>query len=248
MASLPELQRSFAAALRDPTVACAVQPLANLDVYRNTANINFREAVVLTYPVVRRRVGDDYFHQLCAHYRQRYPSRSGDLHWAGRDFAAFLDGHLAGGDYEWLADLARLEWSRAECLMSIAAPAVGVEALANISPDALEHVAFGLQPSLRLHESAFPIFTVWLANQRDNAPPSDQSAGPECGLVQYRYEVVEIRRLEPALFTFLSALHKGSTLGAAATLAAFDEASLLDALKFIFAEGLVTSVSENTNA
>ncbi len=40
---------------------------------------------------VRRRVGDDYFRQLCAQYRERFPSRSGDLHWAGRDFAVFLD-------------------------------------------------------------------------------------------------------------------------------------------------------------
>ena len=87
MASLRELQRSFAAALRDPAAACAVLPPANLAVYRNNAHSTFRAALELTYPVVRRRVGDDYFRQLCAHYRERFPSRSGDLHWAGRDFA-----------------------------------------------------------------------------------------------------------------------------------------------------------------
>ena len=109
MASLRETQRAFAAALRDPAVTCAVLPPANLGVYRNSGSITFREALGLTFPVLRRRVGDDYFRQLSVHYRERFPSRSGDLHWAGRDFAVFLDDYLAGSEYQWLADLARIE-------------------------------------------------------------------------------------------------------------------------------------------
>jgi len=69
MDSLREMQRAFAAALRDPAVSCAVLPPANLAVYRNNGHITFREALEQTFPVVRRRVGDDYFRQLGAHYR-----------------------------------------------------------------------------------------------------------------------------------------------------------------------------------
>ncbi len=45
MASLRELQHSFAAALRDPSVACAVLPPANLAIYRNNASGGFHTAL-----------------------------------------------------------------------------------------------------------------------------------------------------------------------------------------------------------
>ena len=99
MASLRELQASFAGALRDPARTCAVLPPANLAVYRNNASFTFRETLSRTFPVVHRRVGDDYFRQLAVAYRERHPSRSGDLHDFGREFAEFLGEHLESGEY-----------------------------------------------------------------------------------------------------------------------------------------------------
>jgi hypothetical protein len=243
MASLRELQRSFAAALRDPDVACAVLPPANLAVYRNNASITFRETLERTFPVVRRRVGDDYFRQLAAHYRQAFPSRQGDLHWVGRDFATFLHEHLAGTDYAWLADLAQLEWLRTETAVAEELPPLGAEALTSIAPDDLEHLVLGLQPSLRFHSSAFPVFSVWRANQSDIAPPVDQSIGPECGMTLQRLGHPEIQQLSGAVFSFVSSLHSGRTLGSAMSAAGLDEHALTQALAMLFAEGLVASLA-----
>jgi hypothetical protein len=243
MASLRELQRSFAAAVRNPESACAVLPPENLAVYRNNAASGFRSALQRTFPVVRRRVGDDYFRQLAAHYRERFPSRSGDLHWAGRDFAAFLDEYLAGSDYAWLGDLARLEWSRHECSVLVESPPAGAEQLARFAAADLEHLVFGFQPSLRLHSSAYPVFSVWRANQAENAPPVDQSLGSERGMTRIRNDLPEVRALEPTLFSFLSALHGRASLGEAMGQAGLDEIELTDAMSFLFGEGLVTSIS-----
>jgi hypothetical protein len=242
MASLPELQRSFAAAMRDPESACAVLPPENLSVYRNNAASGFRAALQRTFPVVRRRVGDDYFRQLAAHYRERFPSRSGDLHWAGRDFAAFLDDYLAAGEYSWLADLARLEWSRHECSIFVESPPAGAEQLARFATADLERLVFGFQPSLRLHTSAYPVFSVWQANQVENAPSVDQSVGSEHGMVRWRNDMPEVRALEPRLFSFLSALQDGASLGEAMSQAGLDENALTNALAYLFGEGLVTSI------
>ena len=244
MASLRELQRTFAAALREPGSHCAVTPPENLAVYRNNAATGFRAALPRTFPVVRRRVGDDYFRQLAAHYRQRFPSRSGDLHWVGRDFAGFLDEYLAGSEYAWLADLARLEWSRLECSVLEESPALGADALARFAAEDLEHLTFGFQPSLRLHTSSYPVFSVWQANQGENAPPVDQSAGSEQGMVRVRDDLPEIRALEVRLFSFLSALHGGASLGEAMSQAGLDGDALTHALAFVFNEGLVCSVAK----
>jgi hypothetical protein len=243
VASLRELQRAFAAALRDPTVACAVLPPANLAIYRNNARSAFLNALELTFPVLRRRVGDAYFRQLALQYREQSPSRSGDLHWTGRDFAAYLDDHLHGGDYAWLADLARIEWSRAECAVAVALPAIHVGALARYGIHEFEHLVFGLQPSLKLHSSSYPVFSVWLANQVENAPPVDQSLGSECGMILARSDCTEVRLLNERMFGFLSALHAGLPLGDAMTRANLEAEALAGALQFVFSEELVSSLA-----
>ena len=243
MASLRELQNSFAAALRDPARDCAVSPVANLAIYRNNVRLAFRAALESSFPVVRRRVGDEYFGQLVHHYREQFPSRSGDLHFAGGNFAAFLEGHLRGSDYAWLADLALIEWSREEALISPELPTTGAEVLAQFTPEQLEDLVFTFQPSLRLHSSSYPVFSVWLANQSENAPPVDQSKGGEAGLILLRAESLEIRLLRPHLFSYLYALAGGAPLGEAMERAELDGDALVESLGFIFNEGLATGVT-----
>jgi hypothetical protein len=248
MASLLELQRSFAASLREPGAACAVTPPANLAIYRNNAESTFRGALEISFPVVRRRVGDDYFRQLAAAYRREFPSRSGDLHWAGRSFAEFLSAHLAGGDYAWLAELARLEWACEAAAIAPELPAAGPGALSAIQPEDLERVRFTLQPSLRLVTSPYPVFSVWMANQVENAPPVDHSLGSESGMARMRNDSVEVQVLRPDLFSYLCATARGATLGTAMTAAELDERRLAEVLGFLFAEGLVTSATVETRA
>jgi len=242
VASLRELQASFAAALRDDSIACAVLPSVNLSIYRNNASVSFRVALEHTFPVVRRRVGDDYFRQLSAQYRARFPSRSGDLHWVGRDFPSFLLEQLHGGDYAWLADLARLEWARTQASIIRSEPPVSADVLARFAPDQLETLVFRLQPSLFLVASDYPIFTIWSANQVENAPPVDQSLAGEAGMALGRADLLEVRRLEPRLFSYLCALQAGAPLGEAIAAAGLDQAGLVSALGFVFNEGLVSSV------
>jgi hypothetical protein len=243
MASLLELQQSFATALRDGAADCPVRPAKNLDVYRHNATHQFRNALAISFPVLLRRVGDDYFRQLAFHYRQRFPSRSGDLHWVGGDFAGFLDDHLRGGEYAWLADLARLEWAREQASVRDPLPALGVEVLAGFAPEQLEHLVFGLQPSLSLQQSAFPVFSIWRANQQESAPPLEQSNDGEAFMIHSRYEDVEVVRLGPALFSYLCELARGAPLGKAAEHAGLDQTGLLQALQFQFGHSLVCEVA-----
>jgi Putative DNA-binding domain len=247
VASLRELQHQFAAALRrspgDNSVAPAVRPAANLDVYRHNAAHQFHNALSISYPVVRRRVGEDFFRQLVHHYRARFPSRSGDLQWVGRDFPAFLATHLADTDYAWLADLARLEWAREIAGLAQDLPPLGVEKLGQFAAEDLARLVFALQPSLALVASPFPVFSVWTSNQRENAPPVDQSLGPENILILGRSESVEMRRVAPGTFSYLCALAGGAPLGEAVSAGGLDEAGLLTALQFSFTEGLVCGLS-----
>jgi hypothetical protein len=244
VASLRELQTAFATALRDPSATCPVSPSGNLSIYRNNSALSFRAALESSFPVLRRRVGDDYFRQLCLQYRARYPSRSGDLHWTGRDFPSFLLEQLHGSEYAWLADLARLEWAREQASITRLESAVTAELLANFKPEQLEHLVFSLQPSLSLLAFDYPVFTIWQANQVENAPPVDQSSTGECGMVRARIDVLEVRQLAPGLFSYLSALRAGAPLGEAIGSAGLDQEGVVSSLGFVFAEGLVCALRD----
>jgi hypothetical protein len=120
------------------------------EVYRNNAWQFFQAALERTYPVLRRRVGPDYFRQLAREYRDEYPSRRGDLHWVGADFPAWLAGRLDRTGYEWLTDLARLEWACEEAAVTSSAAPIELTALAQFSPDDLPALRLYWQDSLRI--------------------------------------------------------------------------------------------------
>ena len=252
--SLHELQREFARALlAPPASALQVQALsamrdpgaaARLDVYRNTARLFFRGALELTYPVVRHRVGDDFFRTLAEEYRRAHPSRSGDLHWAGAAFPQWLGDRLAGTDYAWLGDLARLEWLCEESLAASNESALTVEHLAAVPADDLNALQLTLQPSLRLLGSRYPLWSVWQANQGDLAgAPVDLDLGPEHCVIACSDAGATVYRLEPDAFRLLEAWVAGATLGAAVERAGVDADTLAALLGWAFNEQLVVALS-----
>jgi hypothetical protein len=89
------------------------------------------------------------------------------------------------------------------------------------------------------------VFTVWLANQSEIAPPVDQSLDTECGMVLARPDHVEVRLVNERHFSFLCALQRGLPLGDAMTRANLEVEALTGALEFVFGEGLVSSLSLN---
>jgi hypothetical protein len=250
MPALPELQRQFAAGLRGETVdagawieADGLPPSARLGVYANNSRAFFGQALELTYPVLRRRVGDDYFAQLALHYRAQHPSPSGDLHEVGRAFAAFLAGHLADSPYAWLADLARLEWAVADAATCGEDPPAGLAALAGLAPAALAATRLKPVTSLRTVASAYPVFSVWRANQADQPGDAvDADAGAESVLLRAADGACVLHRVPPTTLHFIEALAGGAALAEAIDSAGLPVDSLPGTLGMLFAEGFIADV------
>jgi hypothetical protein len=222
----------------------AIAVVDRLAVYRNNSKQFFRTALALTYPVLQRRVGDDFFRQLATEYRAEHPSRSGDLHWVGAHFPDWLQGRLRDTEYAWLADLARLEWSCEEAAAAALESPLSVEALATLPPEALDGTRLRLQPSLHLVASGWPVWSVWQANQVDDAEPVDLATGPEhCACAGTADAGIVVYRIEAEAYALLARLQGGMSFADAVS----DSGSTADALArllgWAFAEGLVVGVS-----
>lgn len=251
MASLREVQARIAAAIRgrpaqlaDEITDDGIAVDEKLRIYANNARAAFEGALESTYPVLRRRVGAEYFRQLAHHYRERHASRSGDLLWVGRDFPAFVAETEAGTGYEWLADLAALEWAREIALHSGWEAALDVQSLAGIPDESIAGTRLSLQPSLACLSSNFPVLDVWSANQGDSQGESiDLARGAQQVLVACGPEGLLMRAVERGTFDFVCALRAGSTLGEAVATSGLSLESLPAALGLLFANGLVTGIA-----
>lgn len=249
MPALRELQRAFAAGLRDGTNSApwaaddGIDAAARLQLYRNNSRALFRRSLELTFPVVRRRVGDAFFRTLVDAFRREHPSRAGDLHEVGRPWPAFLAAHLEDSPYAWLAELAELEWACADAAVAPDAASVSAVALAALPAEALAEVRIVTAPSLRLVSASVPVLAVWRANQSDAAgDPVDLGSGPAFVRVHRPADDVELCALDVSEFHFLRELSGGASLGEAIDRAALPLERLAPVLAGLFTDGCIVAV------
>jgi hypothetical protein len=223
--TLRELQRRFAAAL----FAEVYEPVgadigandcderAGLAIYRDQLRAVFARTLALEYPVIERLVGEAYFRRLAGELQTAYPSRSGDLHHIGAPFAAFLKERFSGGPYDYLADVAALEWALQECTIAPEAPALDPHALRSVDPARYADLHFDFHPACRLMGSRYPVLDIWRANQT-GAVANDfiDLAGGATWLLAHRSDrVVAFHVLAAPEFVFLEKLSQDLDLGTA---------------------------------
>lgn len=250
MLALHELQQSFAAALRDRphdveawASSEGIAAAARLSVYRNNSWILFEQALQLTYPVLRRRVGPDYFRQLTHQFRDAHPSHVGDLHEAGRPFAGFLAAQLAATPYAWLAELASLEWAVAEAAVAADSSVASAAPLATLGPEVLESVCFEFVPSLQRVAGTVPVLSVWRANQPGcDECVVDLSSGPEYVIVHRGATGLTLRSVTRCEYACIAALAGGATLRAAVEQSALPVEGLAGLLHWLLADAAVAVI------
>jgi hypothetical protein len=222
--SLRELQVAFLdgtlhgypAQLASLIAASELPREARIAIYANNARQGFLSALAATFPVIERLAGQDWFRQTGRDYMRRHPSRSGNLHFVGERFAAFLDDAMRGTHYEYFADVARLEWAYQEVLVAADHPSFDISALSSVNPDVYGSLVFRVHPALRLVESHYPVLAIWKANQPETAgttPSISLDAGASRVLIIRREDHVELRELGAAEFALLTAFARGATLG-----------------------------------
>lgn len=137
------LDRLFAGSAEVPAVE-------RLDIYANMYFYRLLDCLEEDFPKTRRALGTDRFHNLVTDYLLAHPSGHPSLRFLGRRLPDFLDGHRLRDEAPWIADLARLEWARADLFDAADAPALRRETLAGLPPERAGDARFPLIPAFRL--------------------------------------------------------------------------------------------------
>ena len=201
--SLKQLQRNFINdCLRDKltdenclmaqhidTASISAQGL--MRIYRNSALANITQALALTYPVINKLVGSDFFQATCRQFIFLHWPQSGNLDDYGAEFPLFLTEFEHTKSLLYLCDVARLEWAFHQSALAKDADLTDWTQLSQVTN--ILQVQFTLAPSVKLISSIFAIDEIWQQNQ-DNAPP------------EIEVDVVDI---ENSNKTFLAVFRKG---------------------------------------
>jgi hypothetical protein len=226
MLSLPEIQRMFARAVFDDAATGLEQEIVGtaaqrrIAVYRGTVFANLRNALEGVYPVVLQLVGAEFFASAATAFLKAVPSRSGDLHRFGREFADFLTDFAPAGSLPYLSDVARLEWAVHEAFHAADAQSFPFGELARIDPRRYGQLRLSLHSACQLMRSQFPVHRIWQVNQPQWT--GDQTVSLDEGgvnvLVSRTGLEVQVCPLGNGDYALLSALSAGRTLaGAIAT-------------------------------
>ncbi len=222
MPTLRELQRRFAAALFDTaseqlSAEIRADGIDRLRIYRDQLRAVFARTLALEFPVIERLVGGDYFRKLALEFQDAHPSRAGNLHHIGAPLCAFLRAKFRGGDYDYLCDVAALEWALQECAVAPDVPALDPQALRSIAPANYAHLHFSLHPAARLVSSPYPVLDIWHANQTGLTANRivDLASGETRVLVHRGTQGVGFHVLSSPEFAFLDALVEDFCLGTA---------------------------------
>lgn len=156
---------------RSPPEGPASQP--GFAVYRNTVLKGCAEALVSLYPAVHRLVGDDWMRAVALDAVRAAPPAGGDLQHYGAHFPAFLDQALAGGDWPWLGEVARLDRLWSECHVAADAPVLDLHTIAALDPGRLATARLVPHPAARWRWCAdWPAFSLWQAARTTAADPN----------------------------------------------------------------------------
>ena len=145
--------------------------LERLNIYANMYLWRQVDALREDFPKLAAILGDEPFFSHCEAYLAAHRSQSPDLGKLGRNLSPFTRTAAGLAQREALADLAALEWARAEVFFEATAEPVGADAMAAVPAEAVPGAVLRFVPAFRLLSVGHEVVGLW--RQLDREEPAD---------------------------------------------------------------------------
>ncbi|MEB8385831.1 DNA-binding domain-containing protein [Rhodobacteraceae bacterium KMM 6894] len=143
---------------------------ARFSVYRNNVAVSLTEALEISFPAVRKLIGDENFKAVMGIFLRRHPPDTPMISQYGTALPGFLEGFAPLAHLAYLPDVARLEQALRESYHAADGTPLDPAILQGMPPDTLMTARLTLAPALRLVRSRWPIHGIWAYNMETGAP------------------------------------------------------------------------------
>ena len=136
-----------------------------LTIYKRNYSGSISKTLKQIYPVCLSILGDEYFETLAQLYLSSYPSMHHDLNTYGDQFCQLMleqcqTNPLLQG-YEYLPDLAQLEWLWHISYFLADNDSFDFEKLSSLTESDYENIYFYTSHSLKAYKSNYPVVDIW---------------------------------------------------------------------------------------
>ena len=221
MPTLLEMQNAMQASLlhrdNEPVAAMLAGHITadRLDIYRNTFVHTLTKALRLSFPVIERLVGEEFFKGAAQFFIADHPPQEAWLDRFGGEFPDFLRAFPQARSIAYLGDVAELEWAVNSALHAADVAPLDVAALGALSSEYQGRISFVAHPSVRLLRLAHPVDAIWravIASDDEALGTIDIESGPVNLLVERRNTGIEAERLDEPSWLFVSKLCAGRSI------------------------------------
>lgn len=185
-----------------------------MGIYRNNTIGAISGALELTYPVIHKLVGEEFFAFTATKFLEKYKPKSGNLDDYGSEFGEFLKDFPPATNLLYLPDVAKLEWLFHLSSLADTAKTIDQSDFAKIPQEKYFDLYLQTHPSLYFMSSKYPVHLIWEMNQ-DGADQSDgldlsDEGGVELMLIKknMKVNIIAITKAESA---FLKSLHENES-------------------------------------
>jgi len=261
MTKLAELQRNFIsdclsgklkqdnALLTKDIDSSVISAQGLMGIYQNSAIANITNSLKLTYPVIEKLLGEEFFSAMCREFIYLTWPNSGNMDDYGEEFADFLAEFEHAKHLLYLKDVARLEWAFHQSSLAGDAQITDWSTLAQASE--ILQLQFLLTPSFSLISSTFPIDKIWHINQAntsgDMAVEFTDEDDNDTFIVLFRQQLkTVVLPITVGEFTLLNAFDNKETFENAIVAASQVQAdfSIDDSLKKFIELGIISGFKE----
>lgn len=195
-----------------------IPPELALAIYANNVTGAEAKALAAAYPACLRILGETCFNGLARRFVAQTPSTTPDLNLYGEHFGDLLetwtrsDPQLA--DYNYLGDLARLEWLCHTAYYATDDPPFDFSALSQSDGNRQQDICFHLGHSIGLMQSDYPIMSIRELNLSNNPAQAVAGDGQTSYLVVSRPAFqATVTQVDALTYRLLVACQAGHTLG-----------------------------------
>lgn len=255
--ALQDLQQNFVnnliAKVPDPVFLYCLQTqrlstLRSFEIYRHHRYAKLLNALITTYPVCQRLVGEKFFNMLVDPYVQQSVSASPSLNDYGATLAAVLGDSPYLVDLPYLIDVMRLEWYIHTILTGSETPFFDWNTLSFVAPDQYPHLIFHRPVNSALCYSSFPIDRIWETNQINfiGEDRVDLKEGAVYLFVRRVGFEISIVRITAVMYTILMAIDGKQTLSQLQTVLTdkIEEQAIIKHLPMLIKAGYITQFTQ----
>tara|TARA_R110002167_G_scaffold5436_3_gene25595 strand:- start:123548 stop:124342 length:795 start_codon:yes stop_codon:yes gene_type:complete len=188
-----------------------------MGIYQGSSRANIIQAMKLTYPVIEKLVGEEFFRASCKKYILSHYPKSANMDDYGEEFAEFLACFEPAKQLTYLKNVAQLEWLfHLSSLASDSSPTEWNRLSAVAAGDAMQ-VKLLLAPSVKLISSPFPIDMIWQMNQPNSAVNKEidltQTVDKQTSLIVFRSRLkTQMLAVTEGEFALLSSFNQQQSL------------------------------------